>query len=373
MIKTKSGLPKYCCRNRDQRGNSYIRFRKSGATINLPGVPWSTSFMAAYASALEGATPSGNIGAARTQPGTINALILSYYRSPEFRDLKASSQKVRRNVIEKFRNERGPSGQIYGDKPLRGLERRHIRDIHGAKADTPESANSLLKALRILFAHAVEHELIAHNPAIGIKRYRSKGDGFHCWFEPEIEAFKQTYPIGSRERLIFSLCLFTGQRISDVATMGWQNVKKDKGRDWIAVRQIKTAAPLLIPMHPELVEVLAAVPKTNMAFLVDAAGAPFTAAWMSQWFSAQCDAAGLPQCTAHGLRKAAARRLAEAGCTEKQIAAVLGHASLKEVARYTKHANQALLAEQALELQLRAEQPRTKIVQRKTRLDKAGG
>jgi integrase len=369
MIKTKSGLPKHCCWNFDQRRNRYVRFRKGGFTTNLTGIPWSPDFMTAYASALKGATPSGNIGASRTLPGTLNALIASYYRSPEFRDLKASSQKVRRNVIEKFRNERGPSGETYGDKPIKGLARKHIVDIHGARADTPEAANSLLKALRVLFAHAVEHEMIASNPAADVRRYRAKGDGFHCWTEDEIERFRATYAIGTRERLVFALCLYTAQRISDVVGMGCQHVKGNR----IAVRQIKTGAPLAISMHPELAEVLKTVPKTNLTFLVDESGAPFTAAWMSEWFSQQCDAAGLPQCTAHGLRKATGRRLAEAGCTEKQIAAVLGHVSLKEVARYTKQADQARLAEQALELQLRAEQPGTKIVQRKTRLDKTRG
>jgi integrase len=63
----------------------------------------------------------------------------------------------------------------------------------------------------------------------------------------------------------------------------------------------------------------------------------------------QCDAAGLKHCSAHGLRKAAARRLAEAGCTEHEIAAITGHASLREVARYTRAADQKRLAAVAME------------------------
>jgi integrase len=38
-----------------------------------------------------------------------------------------------------------------------------------------------------------------------------------------------------------------------------------------------------------------------------------------------CDEAGLKGLSAHGLRHATGRSLAEAGCTEKQIAAILGH------------------------------------------------
>jgi integrase len=52
-------------------------------------------------------------------------------------------------------------------------------------------------------------------------------------------------------------------------------------------------------------------------------------------------------CTAHGLRKAACRRLAEAGCSANEIASISGHASLDEVARYTKAADQARLARNA--------------------------
>ncbi|WP_082064366.1 tyrosine-type recombinase/integrase [Brevundimonas sp. KM4] len=50
-----------------------------------------------------------------------------------------------------------------------------------------------------------------------------------------------------------------------------------------------------------------------------------------------------------GLRKAAARRLAESGCTPHQIAAITGHKTLKEVERYTRAAAQKALAGAAME------------------------
>jgi len=60
------------------------------------------------------------------------------------------------------------------------------------------------------------------------------------------------------------------------------------------------------------------------------------------------EAAELEHCSAHGLRKAAARRLAEAGCTAHEIAAITGHASLGELVRYTKAVDQRRLAEAAM-------------------------
>ncbi len=63
---------------------------------------------------------------------------------------------------------------------------------------------------------------------------------------------------------------------------------------------------------------------------------------MRKW----CDEAGLPQCSAHGLRKAIATRLADLGCSTHQIMAIGGWETLKEVERYTKQANRKRLAGQ---------------------------
>lgn len=61
-----------------------------------------------------------------------------------------------------------------------------------------------------------------------------------------------------------------------------------------------------------------------------------------------CDTAGLPQCSAHGLRKAAAAKFAELGCMAHKIMAITGHESLKEVEGYTKSAEQKRLAKSAM-------------------------
>jgi len=295
----------------------------------------------------------------RTIPGSFDALCVSYYRSSDFQGLKASTQRVRRNVIERFRNE-------HGTKPVSRLGRMHVNHIIGAKASTPEAANNLLKVLRKLLNHAVAIDMIASNPAIGVKGYRSHGDGIHTWSETEVAQFEDSHPIGTKARLALELLLGTGQRRSDVVRMGWQHKRGDE----IAVRQQKTDEPLLIPMDQSLVQALAAVPKTNLTFLVTERGAPFTAAGFGNWFRDRCNEAGLPQCSAHGLRKLAATRMANAGCSTDQIKAVTGHKSLSEVARYTKAADQARLARQAMDM-VRADREQ-KLSSNRTVLDKTG-
>ncbi|MGA9052976.1 MAG: tyrosine-type recombinase/integrase, partial [Pseudolabrys sp.] len=77
-------------------------------------------------------------------------------------------------------------------------------------------------------------------------------------------------------------------------------------------------------------------------------GKPFAVA-VGNWFRDRCNEAGLPKgISAHGLRKATARRLADLGCTAHQIADVTGHATLAEVQRYTKAADRKRLAREAM-------------------------
>lgn len=192
MLRTKSGLPRHCCWNTDQHGKRRVRFRKVGFTTYIVGTPWSEDFMRQYAAALEGVEGQRKeIGSSRTKPGSFDALCVSYYRSPKFRGLKTSTQMVRRNIIERFR-------ATHGRKPVRGLGRRHISEIIGAKADTPEAANNLLKVLRVLLDYAVGQEMIDGNPAIGVERYRSRGDGIEPWTEAAVAQYRARHPIYPR-------------------------------------------------------------------------------------------------------------------------------------------------------------------------------
>ena len=149
--------------------------------------------------------------------------------------------------------------------------------------------------------------------------------------------------------------------------MGWQHVKGDR----IAVRQQKTNKPLLIKMHPELVRVLASVPKGNLTFLVTERGAPFTPAGLSNWFGKRCREAACAIAARTGCASSPRpgwRMPAQAPTSSRPRT---GHETSKEVERYTREADQARLDEQGLELQLRAEREQN-LVQPETRLDKKG-
>lgn len=322
----------------DRHGKTRFRFRRKGSkTIYIPGIPGSPEFARAYADALEGVTSRLEIGAGRTVPGTINALAVAIYQSAEWSQLAPTTQATYRGIIERIRRD-------YGDLGVRGFKADHVRKMRDKRKATPTAANNLLKVLRWMMAFAVERNLRRDNPCIGIKPLKVESDGFHTWTETEIAAFEARWPVGTSQRLAMDLLLYTAQRPGDVRQMGRQHLKDGR----VSVKQEKTSARLEISIHPALAASLATVPDDQMMFVVTQHGKPYTAGGFGNWFSRACRKAGLAKCSAHGLRKSAATRLADAGCSESQIKAVTGHKTSKEVERYTRARDQRGLADAAM-------------------------
>jgi len=93
--------PKYVHGYIDRHGRPRFYFRRAGfKKIPLPGLPWSPAFMEAYETALAG--QPRQIGSARTKPGTVRALAVSYFNSSDFRSLRPSSQAIYRGLIDRF-------------------------------------------------------------------------------------------------------------------------------------------------------------------------------------------------------------------------------------------------------------------------------
>jgi integrase len=327
--------PKYVQAFIDRNGKPRFYFRRRGfKSMSLPGLPWSPQFMEAYEAALS--VQPLQIGVNKSPTGSVSAAISGYYRDQSFLVLAPSTQKPLRGILEHLRDE-------HGDKRIALLERQHIVTL--LKSKKRFAARHWLKAVRTLMTYAVEIGLRHDNPAMGVKLPSLKTEGYHSWTEAEIEQFLTRHRTGTRAHLALMLLLHTGQRRSDVIRMGRQHV-----RDGVLhVRQQKTAIELAIPLHSSLATVIAETPSVHLTFLTTRTGKPFSPAGFGNWFRERCNEAGLPHCSAHGLRKAAARRLAEAGCTMHEIAAITGHASLSEIQRYTKAADQARLARAAMD------------------------
>ena len=330
---------KYIDSFEDRFGRRHYYFRRNRQRAPLPGLPGSREFMEAYAAALEESEPTAMPRREPAKAKTFADLATRYFNSPHFLGLSPTSRANYRRIIDHFVTE-------HGHRRVDQLRRAHVVAIMGKMADRPGAAITLLKRVRTLINFAIELEWIDTDPTKRVRSYKSKE--FHTWTEDEIAQFEAHWPIGTPQRLAFAILLFTGQRGSDARAMA-----RPDAEGKVRVIQQKTGAKLVIACHPDLLAALSALPKEHVTMLTTAYGEPFSVKGFGQFMSAAIRAAGLPaKCKAHGLRKAAARRLAEVGCTPHQIMSVTGHKTLAEVERYTRAAEQERLNQEALAKQL---------------------
>jgi integrase len=324
----------------DRYGKMRYYFRRGkGPRIKLPGAPGSTEFEEAYATALAGSAAEKRQAAKGVVPRSIAALINSYRASSDFKKLRATSRSGYQSRLKILEDK-------HGQRSVSGLDPIRIEKmIMLPYANRPGQAHALLKMLRVLIRHAIHLRWLDRDPSVGLKR--ATIGQIRSWTEAEIKQFEDKWPIGSKQRLAFALFLYTGQRRSDVHRMTWRDVT-DRG---ISIKQQKTGAELLVPVHSELQIVLdkAREDRTDLVLLTTSFGEMFTVDGFSQWMRDAIRDAALPiSCQPHGLRKAAGRRLAEAGCSAHEIMSILGHRSLAEAERYTKEADQKRLAAAAI-------------------------
>lgn len=324
---------------KDRHGNHRLYFRnrnQMGRRIPLRGPIGSPEFWEDYQSAAKEKPNPSQSNKPAIKKDTFRQLVVEYYKSARYKQLADSTKNSRRGILDRF-------CEKHGDKRYSKLQPKHLIKIRNSMSDRPEAANGLIKALRQVYEAAIEIALVDTNPAASVKLLKSNNsEGFHAWSIAEVEQYEATHPIGTKARLALALFLYTGQRRSDVVRIGRQHVRDG----WINIRQDKTKALVDIPILDELQKIIDASPTGDLTFIVTTFNKPFTSNGFGNRMRKWCDEAGLPQCSAHGLRKAMATRLADLGCSTHEIMSIGGWETLKEVERYTKQANRKRLAGQ---------------------------
>ncbi len=126
---------------------------------------------------------------------------------------------------------------------------------------------------------------------------------------------------------------YTTGRREDIPRFGPQHFKNGRIKYRQGKNDKRAPIDMDIPIHPDLQASIDAFPSKHAAFLVTEFGKPFTTNGFGNKFKDWCRQAGLPHCSAHGVRKFTSAQLAESDATPHQIGAVTGHQSLKEIER----------------------------------------
>jgi integrase len=353
-------------RNADRPGSKQTRLRAP-----FGSEAFDAEYMAAEAQVLAGAQPekrtpkvqprANKPDAVRIKDGdftSLNYLLSRYYQSTEFTTrLGATTQKERRRALDKMCT-RVVDGWPLGERRYGKLEKGHVMDLRDDLAATPTMANALVKALRGAFKYALDRKMagLAANPCDGVKRLAvTTGygpDGFYTWTVDDVEQFEERHPEGTRANDALRILLYTGGRGSDAIRLnddmcfdgiddGGKRCRflsfEPKKNHERKKRENKDPVRVTIPILPDLQRVLDRRPAGQKHWFLTHYGKPYGfresfTAIMRTW----CDAAGLPQCSAHGLRKAGASFAAANGATTAQLMAIYGWETEQQPGLYIK-------------------------------------
>jgi len=236
-----------------------------------------------------------------------------------------NTQNNRLAILERYRRSQG-------NRPIRSITGATIEQALYAKGGW--AAVNEYKALKPVFEHLRRLGFITKNPMVGIELDRPKIDGFPVADVDGISAFQKRWTIGTRERLVFDLALYTGAARVDLAKLGRANIKGDL----LVYDRQKSGVTARVPVTHELQRVIDRTPDISPTFILTGKGKPYAAESLGNLFRDAASEAGMTA-RLHGLRKAFCIYWAEAGVSTHQIAAMAGHMSLAEVERYTRAAD----------------------------------
>jgi integrase len=324
----------------DRHGRARFYFRHRGNRWPLPA-PGTQGFHEAYEACMARLKSGPAPDRVAFLPGSLAWAIEKFIASPEYKARAPATRAADRRLYDELKRHAGTG-------LLKDLRPRHVKAIrdHFRTTFTASIADAAIARLSVLWDYADEHLQvdIADNPTHGIRRVHKGQTEREPWPDDVLERFENEAP--SALRVAFLLALYTGQRRSDLVKMKWAQFDGDS----IDVKQTKTGQPLTIPCHRRLRETLDKLPRRQSEYiLLGERGRPLGADSLSMAFRRMLARLGIKGYSIHGLRKNAAKALADAGCDPRQIMAITGHRTFAMAFHYAKRADQRLAARAAMD------------------------
>jgi integrase len=327
----------------------YVRINK-GPRNRIRAAFGTPEFDAEYQAALAGKPRPGKAGAGA---GTLAWLIERYRETSAWTDLSLATRRNRENHFKRVI-------ESAGHHSIRAITQQHIATGRDRRAATPAQARNFLDAMRGLFKWAKEAQHVTIDPAAGVKNpKRKKGAGIPVWTEEDAAAYDKRWPTGTKERVWRDVLFYTGLRRGDAVKLGRQHVRN--GIATLRTEKSQGEITVCIPILPILQRTLDAGPTGELAFVCGKNGKPLTKESFGNAFKDACKAAGLHNRSAHGCRKIAATRAAEAGATVAELNAIFGWRGTAMASLYTESADRKRLALEAMAKVLGANETKTSI------------
>jgi integrase len=304
--------------------------RRDGRRIRLRAEYGTPEFDAEYQAACNGIRPQKTEGLA----GTLGWLVARYRETDAWQTLSLPTRQRRESILKQVLATSGDKlARITSAAIAAGRDRRK-----------PFQAVHFLQTMRGLFRWAVKAKMTRTDPTKDVEDPKVKIKGFPIWSEDAIAAYEARWPIGTRQRVWLDVLMYTGLRWGDAVRLGKQHVRNGVA----TLKTEKTDTEVTLPILPVLAETLAAGPCGDLAFIIGADDKPLKKGSFGNAFRLACRAAGLNNLSAHGLRKVAATRAANAGATVAQLEAIFGWSGGRMASLYTRATDRRRLAAEAM-------------------------
>lgn len=308
------------------KGQAYYYYRRNGKRIALPNIDHK-DFRAAYDKIHK------RLGAKEpdVDPRSFSAMVNAYKASGEYLEKADRTRADYGRILDVLKEQ-------WGDLTPADITRAGVMLHKDSLAKTPRTANYHMAVIRLVLNYGVDRGWLTSNPALRPNMLKT-GEGRKTWPAQAIAIFREKNADNAEMLLALDLGLYTGQRLGDVIKMR----ADDYDGQTIQVVQNKTAEKLVVPVHPALKKTLDELPRRFMILLTKT-GRAFKPTHLGHEFRKAVIKAGLDGFSFHGLRTTAATCLAEAGCSDAEIASITGHRTQSQVAHYRRGAARSKMA-----------------------------
>lgn len=329
MIDMPRPRPPYLHRETNRHGTVvwYVREGK-GPRIRIKETYGTLEFDAAYQAAIKGEVTQTSPSASK---GSLEWLWMLYRQTAAWTELSMATRGQRERIMRQVL-------KTSGNLPLSKITPRAIQ--LGIERRKPYAGRHFVDTMRGMFKWAIGAQHVKDDPTAGKAVAKPKTKGFAAWTEEELEKYEAYWPLGTRERVMFGVYCFTGLRRGDAAKLGKQHIRHGV----IAIDTEKTGTRVTIPVLPELAEIITAGPTGELSIIASKKGQPIRKEYLGTMFKEACKAAGIPNKSAHGIRKAAATRAANNGATVATLEAIFGWEGGQMASLYTRAADRRKLA-----------------------------
>ena len=239
-----------------------------------------------------------------------------------------------------------------GAAPMSEIDQQDLVEMHQsllAQGYAKAMANKAFILPKIIFnlAMKLNQPDVSSNPAQGITLTDPQNAKERYLTKEEVQRLMVAIDQSENKQLkhIVTLLLLTGARKREILDARWEEVNLD--RRYLRVPLSKSGKPRFIPLSLAAIKVLELLPRFDGCPYVvpnPDTGKPYGNLYVP-WNTAR-KRAGLPDVRMHDLRHSYASNLVNAGTSIYVVSRALGHASLKNTARYS-HLSQETLWEAA--------------------------